>query len=124
MLHQKFYAWNFRTGAALNFNVESTQEYDLTRILRILAKKGVYEIFLYIRDHDGQRYNRIQSYALEKRLTESRASINTAITELTDLGLLKREIIQDRPVQTCYSISHTGHKIIKHLKEIEDIINE
>lgn len=99
------------------------QKYDLAQILRILAKKGVYEIFLYIKDHNGQRYNRIQSYALEKKLVESRASINTAITELTDLGLLKREIIQDRPVRTCYSISHTGFKMIKHLKEMEDIIN-
>jgi len=104
--------------------MREAEKREIGQILRILTKKGVYEIFLFVKSHDGQRYSTIQANALEKKLVKSRASVNTAITELTDLGLLKREIIQDRPVQTCYKVNSAGCKVITYLKEIEDIVNK
>ncbi len=104
--------------------MENTKKHDLSKILRILAKKGVYEIFMHVKSHEGERYNTILSYALSQKLVKSRASMNTAITELSDLGLLSRKVIQSRPVRTCYSVNNTGHKVMKYLTEIEEAINE
>ncbi len=93
----------------------------LTSILRILAKKGVYDIFLHIKNQDSLYYNDVLNYAMNNHIIKSRASVTTTLNSLTEYGLLERNVVQDKPVRVCYMVSEKGYKMIRYLKEIEKI---
>lgn len=103
---------------ALVFDVK-TGKHGIAKVLRILATKGTLETLLYISKNESIGYNSILRHVVSNRIVTSRASVNSTITKLTDLGLLKRTIIQDRPIRTGYAISQKGDVVIKHLDGIE-----
>ena len=102
----------------LVFDVK-VRKYGIAKILRILATKGTLETLLYISKNENVGYNSILRHVTSNKIVTSRASVNSTITKLTDLGLLERTIIQDRPIRTGYTISQKGDLVIKHLDGIE-----
>lgn len=91
---------------------------NMRDVLRILAAKGTYETLRYIRNNEDVGYNSVLEYVTCNKIVASRASMHKSITKLTDMGLLERRIIQDRPFRTGYRVSESGYKVIKYLDEI------
>ena len=103
----------------LTFYVNQIQK-PIAPILRMLAKKGVYDVFLYIKDHDRMHYNGVLAYLLDNNIIKSRSAVTTILQGLTQYELLER-IVNENPLRVYYSVSEKGFKMIKHLKEIEKI---
>ena len=97
------------------------QGHGMRNVLRILAKKGVYEVFLYMKEHEDQGYNAIVSHMVSEKLVKSKTSANTAITKLASIGLLERRITNARPPRVCYKVNKKGVVVLRCLKEIEMI---
>lgn len=97
---------------------------DIVKVLRILATKGTYETLQHVRDNENIGYNSMLQHAISNKIVKSKASVNTTITKLTDLGLLERTVTQDRPIRTSYKISEKGYDVIKHLDGIEHITRQ
>ena len=92
--------------------------------LRMLAKRGTYDVFQQIRDRDLMHYNEVLNYALDARIIKSRASVTTILNDLTDYGLLERIVLQKRPTRIQYRVSEAGLKMLGHLAGMERIIIE
>ena len=92
---------------------------DLVLVLRMLARKGAYQIFLQIKENGPMYYNDVLNYALEEQLFKSRASVTVILNCLTDYGLLDRMIINARPSRTQYSVNDMGDKMLRHLEDIK-----
>ena len=90
----------------------------------MLARKGTYNVFLQIKDQGFMHYNDVLKYALDARIIKSRASVTTILNDLTDCGLLERTIVHTRPTRIQYSVNEMGFKMLKHLDEIDKIINK
>ena len=90
----------------------------------MLAKKGTYDVFLQIKDRGFMHYNDVLKYALDARIIKSRASVTIILNDLTDHGLLERTIVHTRPTRTRYSVNEMGSKMLKHLEEIDKMINK
>ncbi len=89
--------------------------------MRVLAKKGVYDIFLHIKNQENLYYGDVLKYALDNRVIKSRASVTTTLNALTHYGLLERHVTHAKPPRVYYQVSERGHKILKYLKEIEKL---
>lgn len=94
-----------------------TQEFLI--FLRIMSKKGFYNILKCVDEQGNVQYNQVLKYAMGNKIVESRASVTIILNGLTNLGLLDRSVINSRPVRTNYSVSKNGHNIIKIFKELE-----
>ncbi len=98
------------------------ESHDLNSVLRILKKKGFYEILLFIKKKECVGYNQILRH-VETQKIASRAAMNTAVTRFEDLGLLDKAVSSDnRPIRTYYTVNERGLSIIRHLQEIEKIM--
>lgn len=91
------------------------------RALRLLARKGAYEVLLHIRDSGGVHYNGALNYAMERRLIGSRSSITTILNGLTDCGLVDRRVIRERPARVKYSVNEDGLRVIRCLEHLDGI---
>lgn len=95
---------------------------ELRIFLRLLSKKGFFDILSHINDKKHLQYNEILDYAISRRVVDSNASVTIILNGLSSLGLLERTVITDRPVRTSYSVTKTGKKTLKLLHEIENIM--
>lgn len=86
-----------------------------------MSKKGFYEILNHMIEHKHIHYNDVLKHCLEKRIVDSRASVTIILNGLTELGILKREVSQTRPIRTTYKVSKKGKTTLKHLKELEQL---
>jgi len=84
-----------------------------------MSRKGFYEVFDYILDHEGIHYNEVLKHCLEKKVLDGRASVTIILNGLTELGLLEREVSQSRPIRTTYKVSKKGKIVLKSLKDLE-----
>lgn len=98
--------------------LEKKQENFLI-FLRILSKKGFYEILKYVEQKKSLQYNQVQKYAIENKIVDSNASITIILNGLTNIGLLERTVKNERPVRTTYSLTKTGSDVLKKLRELE-----
>lgn len=87
--------------------------------LRLLSKKGFYEILKYVQGEKNVHYNQVKKYAIESGVVDSNASITIILNGLTHTGLLKRTVLDKKPVRTVYSLSPSGTEILKKLKDLE-----
>lgn len=90
--------------------------------LRMLARKGTYDVLLQIRHRGFMHYNDVRKYVLDAHLIKSSACVTTILNDLTDYGLLDRTVVQTRPARTQYRINGMGLMMLKHLEEMESII--
>ncbi len=92
---------------------------DFLIFLRMMSKKGFYDILKHIRKQKSVHYNDVLNYAIDNGVVSSKASITIVLNGLTNLGLLERTVESDRPVRTTYSLSKVGEKIFTKLKDLE-----
>lgn len=92
----------------------------LIEFMRNMSKKGFYDIFEYVLDHNGLHYNEIQRYAWENRIVHSRASITTMLNWMVSFGLLEKHIVPDlRPIRTIYTVSQKGQDVLNKIKSLD-----
>mgnify|MGYP003748213737 CR=1 FL=1 len=96
------------------------QNQNLIVFFNIMSKKGFYKILLYVESHENIHYNEILKDAMKNNIVGSRASITIILNNLTDLGLLRRIVSQNRPIRTTYKVTNKGKIIIKNMKELQN----
>jgi DNA-binding HxlR family transcriptional regulator len=91
---------------------------SLAELLRKMSKKGYYETLSYICQKGSVHYSEILDYGLNTPIVESRATITLIVRNLTALGLIKRSIVDARPVRTIYQPTEKGQKLLECLHTI------
>lgn len=81
-----------------------------------LAESSEGRVLLYLRKEKEARYSKL------KGLFESRATLDYALRELNARGLVKRTLVDARPVQSVYSLTSKGQEAVKHLAELIDTV--
>jgi DNA-binding HxlR family transcriptional regulator len=94
---------------------------DLAEILRKMSKKGYYETLSFICQKGSVHYSEILDYGLNTPIVESRATVTLIVRNLTAMELIKRSIVDARPVRTIYQPTEKGQKLLEHLQAIEQL---
>lgn len=84
-----------------------------------MSKKGYYETLSFICQKGSVHYSEILDYGLNTPIVESRATVTLIVRNLTAMGLIKRSIIDARPVRTIYQPTEKGQKLLEYLRAIE-----
>ena len=93
----------------------------LADLLRKMSKKGYYETLNFICQKGSAHYAEILDYGLKTPIVESRATVTLIVRNLTALGLIKRTIVDARPVRTVYHPTEKGRKLLDHLHAMEQL---
>jgi DNA-binding HxlR family transcriptional regulator len=94
---------------------------DLAELLRKMSKKGYYETLSFICQKGSVHYSEILDYGLNTPIVESRATVTLIVRNLAAMGLIKRSIVDARPVRTIYQLTEKGQKLLGYLKAIEQL---
>ena len=101
--------------------MEKDKRKGLANLLRKMSKKGFYETLIFICEKGSVHYADILDYNLSNRIVQSRATVTLTIRGLTRLELIKRTVIDSRPVRTIYQPTEKGQKLLQHLHAIEQL---
>ncbi|MCW4019129.1 MAG: winged helix-turn-helix transcriptional regulator [Candidatus Bathyarchaeota archaeon] len=93
----------------------------LAHLLRKMSKKGYYETLCFICQKGSVHYAEILDYNLKTPIVESRATVTLIIRNLTTLGLIRRSIVDSRPIRTIYQPTEKGKKLLDHLRAMEQL---
>lgn len=91
---------------------------DFLIFLRLMSKKGFYQILNMIESKKKMGYGEVLKEAKKNKIVKSEASITIVLNALTSLELLQRQINQ-KPIRTFYSLTADGKQILKILKTLE-----
>ncbi len=75
-------------------------------------------ILLYLFEKKEVRYSKF------KGLVKSRATIDWALRQLVERGLIKRKMIDTPPIHTVYTLTAKGLLVVKQLRELTRLIIE
>lgn len=95
---------------------------DLAELLRKMSKKGYYPTLSFICQKGSVHYSEILNYGLNTPIVESKATVTLIVRNLTGMGLIKRSIINSRPVRTVYQLTEKGQKLLEYLHAIEQLL--
>jgi len=93
----------------------------LSNLLRKMSKKGYYETLSFICQKGSAHYADILDYNLKNAIVQSRATVTLIVRNLAALGLIKRTIVDSRPIRTIYQPTEKGQKLLKHLHTMEQL---
>jgi len=93
----------------------------LLSLLRKMSKKGFYETLELVCEKGPIHYSEILNHDLENKIVESRATVTLIVRGLSKMNLIKRTVIDSRPVRTVYEPTAKGLKLSQLLKEIEKL---
>jgi len=93
----------------------------LTDLLRKMSKKGFYETLKFICEKGSVHYSDILDHDIKNRIVQSRATVTLIVRHLARLGLVKRSIVDSRPIRTVYQPTEKGVKLLRHLQAIEQL---
>jgi DNA-binding HxlR family transcriptional regulator len=99
----------------------NNEKWDFVIFLRMMSKKGFYEILNYVDKEKSLQYNQVLKHALDKKIVDSEASVTIILNGLTNLGMLEKTVSSDSPLRTHYSVSKNGHKVINHFRDLESL---
>lgn len=91
---------------------------DFLIFLRLMSKKGFYQILNMIESNGKMGYGEVLKESKKNRVVKSDASITIVLNALTGLELLQRQVNQ-KPIRTFYSLTKDGKEILKILKTLE-----
>jgi len=92
-----------------------------TDLLRKMSKKGFYETLEFVCEKGSAHYAEILKYDLENGIVQSRATVTLIVRGLSKMNLIKRTVIDSRPIRTVYQPTEKGLKLMRHLKDIENL---
>jgi DNA-binding HxlR family transcriptional regulator len=101
--------------------MEKSKRSDFMDILRRMSKKGFYETLEFVSEKGSVHYGEILKYDLENHIVQSRATVTLIVRGLSNMKILKRTVMDTRPIRTIYQPTEKGLKLLKHLKEIEKL---
>lgn len=94
---------------------------DFLIFLRMMSKRGFYEVLMFINDTGSVQYNQVQKYAISSKIVSSQASITIILNGLTNLGLLTRTVVDGKPPGTKYNITKQGKQTIAKFHSLQDL---
>ena len=94
---------------------------DFLIFLRMMSKRGFYEVLKFVHEEGSVQYNQVQKYAISSRIVSSQASITIILNGLTNLELLERSVVDGKPPGTKYSLSKTGKQVLTKFRSLQDI---
>ncbi len=95
------------------------EKQELLTILSGLAKKGFYEILLYVSKEGTVHYSDVLQYVSKNKIVRSDATVTKGLNFLSDHGLVARKISQGRPIRTTYELTDKGKKFVSRLSELQ-----
>ena len=84
-------------------------------IIKLLKREGVVEIILYVYNNGKSRYSEL------KNVLNSEATLVRALKLLTEEGILKRKILDEKYRPTEYVLTEKGRKIGKRIKALLEL---
>lgn len=94
---------------------------EFLRLLRIISKKGFYDVLVFVEEKGTVGYSDILKYCLNSKIVESRGTVPKIVNGLSDLGLIERIVSAKRPVRTSYVITPKGRSMLESLRKIEGL---
>jgi DNA-binding HxlR family transcriptional regulator len=92
--------------------------------LRKMSKKGFFETLEFICEKESVHYADILKFSVENQIVQSRATVTLIVRGLLKLNLIKRTVMDSRPVRTIYEPTEKGSELLRHLREIEAILQK
>ena len=86
-----------------------------------MSKKGFYETLEFVCERGPVHYADILDHDLKGSVVKSRSTVTLVIRELTKLGLIKRIVIDSRPIRTVYEPTEKGQRLLQLLQDIEQL---
>lgn len=83
------------------------------KLLNVLAKSGSDTVILFLSDKDEVNFGEIA------KLMKHRSTATRVLKNLTEAGLVKRRVLEDRTVR--YQLTQKGERVANILKELKDI---
>jgi len=94
---------------------------SLANLLRKMSKKGYHETLSFVCQKGSAHYAEILDYNLKNAVVNSRATVTLIVRNLAALGLIKRTVIDSRPIRTVYQPTEKGQKLLRLLQAIEQL---
>lgn len=91
---------------------------EFIMFLRLMSKKGFYQILKMIESNTNMGYNEILKNAKKNKWVSGDASITIILNALTKLEFLDRRVSQ-KPIRTFYNLTKEGKRILKILESLE-----
>ena len=92
-----------------------------TDLLRKMSKKGFYETLEFVCEKGSVHYAEILKHNLENHIVQSRATVTLIVRGLSKMGLIKRMVMDSRPIRTIYQPTEKGLKLLRHLQDMEQL---
>jgi len=92
-----------------------------TDLLRKMSKKGFYETLEFVCEKESVHYAEILKHDLENRIVQSRATVTLIVRGLSKMNLIKRTVMDSRPIRTLYQPTEKGLKLLRHLQDVEEL---
>ena len=93
----------------------------LRNLLRKMSKKGFYETLEFVCEKRSAHYSEILKHDLEHGIVKSRATVTLIVRGLSKMDLIRRTVMDSRPIRTVYQPTEKGLKLMRHLKDIEQL---
>jgi len=94
---------------------------DITDLLRKMSKKGFFETLEFVCEQGSVHYAEILKYDLNNGVVKSRATVTLIARSLSKMNLIKRTVMDSRPIRTIYQPTEKGLKLLRHLQEMQQL---
>lgn len=81
-----------------------------------LANSSEVKLLLFLRDQEEVRYSKLG------KLFKSRATLDWALRHLVSDGLIKRKVVEERPIQSFYALTPKGAEAAKLVRDLIRIL--
>ncbi len=101
--------------------MDRDKDSTLRNLLRKMSKKGFYKTLEFVCEKQSAHYSEILKYDLDNRIVQSRATITLIVRSLSKMDLIRRIVMDSRPIRTVYQPTEKGLKLMRHLKDVEQL---
>ena len=86
-----------------------------------MSKNGYYETLSFICLKGSAHYAEILDHSLKNAFVKSRATVTLIVRNLAALALIKRTVVDSRPIRTVYQPTEKGRKLLRLLQAMEQL---
>jgi len=102
-------------------NMNRDKRKDITDLLRKMSKKGFIETLEFVCKQRSVHYAEILDHDLNNGIVKSRATITLIVRNLCKMNVIKRTVMDTRPVRTVYQPTEKGLKLLRLLQEMQQL---